>query len=337
VFVINSTNLFTTTKKYSSSQEKHRRFEIFSQNLVKIKRLNENSKHAKFAVNKFADLTVDEFRQQRMMKKVPSDDLAISCLANGVTANLDKPTDKLKDLPDAFDWRTTGGKNNKGIVTKVKDQSACGSCWAFSTIAAIESMWALRGNDLTEFSEQLIVDCSHGCSNEPPYGKVCNQGCNGGWQWNAFFDVVNWGGVMTEQAYPYKGYDQACKKAGNMTARIINYTCLTGPDPVDETVLQNYVYKNGTVSIAMDASLLQFYYEGIVDPFFPSVECDSTELDHALLIVGWGQERDMFFIMTPYWIVKNSWGTDWGESGYFRIARNKNLCGIVNAVSAPLM
>jgi len=228
-------------------------------------------------------------------------------------------------------------KDNKGIITRVKDKGSCGSCWAFSTIAAIEAANALKNNTLTEYSEQMIVDCSHGCSNEPPYGKVCNQGCMGGWQWNAFYDIVNWGGVETEDQYPYKGYDQPCKKNSNLTAALKNYTCLTGPDPVDEDKLRAYVYANGAVSIAMDASPLQFYYGGIIDPFIPSLECDGTVLDHALLIVGWGQERDMFFIMTEYWIVKNSWGNDWGDSGYFLIRRNKNLCGIANAVSAPLM
>jgi len=271
------------------------------------------------------------------MKSVPSDDLAFSCLAKGVTANLDYTKEQLKDLPDEWDWRTQGGKNKNGIVTQIKDQGDCGSCWAFSTIAAIESSWALKGNDLTEFSEQLIVDCSKGCSMEPPYGKVCNQGCNGGWQWNAFYDVVNWGGVETEEEYPYKGYDTPCKKSGNLTAPLKNYTCLSGPDPVDEENLRAYVYQNGPVSIALDADLLQYYYGGIIDPFFPAYECDPTELDHALLLVGWGQERNMFFVMTPYWIVKNSWGTDWGDSGYFLIARGGNICGLANAVSAPLM
>jgi C1A family cysteine protease len=152
-----------------------------------------------------------------------------------------------------------------------------------------------------------------------------------------FYDVVNWGGVNTESEYPYKGYDQACKKSNNLFGKLINYTCLTGPDPVDEEQLRAYIKENGTVSIAMDASPLQFYYGGIIDPFFPSLECDGNQLDHALLIVGWGEERDMFMIMTPYWIVKNSWGDSWGDSGYFLIRRGKNLCGIANAVSAPLM
>jgi len=173
---------------------------------------------------------------------------------------------------------------------------------------------------------------------EPPYGKVCNEGCNGGWQWNAFYDVVTWGGVVTEQSYPYKGYDNPCKKPNNMTLGAIkNYTCLSGPDPVDEEKMRAYVHDNGPVSIALDAGILQFYYGGIIDPFFPSVECDPYELDHAVLIVGWGQERNVFLRMTPYWTVKNSWGTSFGDSGYFLIRRGGNICGIANAVAAPIL
>jgi len=325
------------SRKYSSLEEKQKRFEIFRQSLVKIEKLNKNSRDARFGVTKFSDMTKEEFQSKRLMKKMKADDLAISCLAKGVTAKLDYSPVELQDLPTEWDWRTTGGKDNKGVVTKIKDQGDCGSCWAFSTIAAIESKWALNGNPLTEFSEQLIVDCSHGCSDEPPYGTVCNQGCNGGWQWNAFYDVVKWGGVETEDKYPYKGIDQPCKKENSsITGAIKNYTCLTGPDPVDEEQLRAYVYNNGPVSIALDADLLQYYEGGIIDPFFPDYECDSTVLDHALLIAGWGQERNIFFIMTPYWIVKNSWGEDWGDSGYFLIARNKNICGLANAVSAPV-
>jgi len=323
-------------RKYQTIEEKQARFQIFQQNLIRIEELNNNSRHATFGVTQYADLTLSEFKSKRLMKSMPADDLAQSCLAKGVTANLDYSEDRLKDLPDEFDWRTTGGSDNKGIVTRVKDQGMCGSCWAFSTIGSLESQWALRGNPLTEFSEQLIVDCSHGCSMEPPYGKVCNQGCDGGWQWNAFYDVVEWGGVVTEKDYPYKGTDQNCKKPNNMTlGHIKNYTCLSGPDPVDEEKLRAYIHDNGPVSIALDAGLLQFYYGGIIDPFIPSIECDPSALDHAVLMVGWGQERNMFFQMTPYWIIKNSWGDSFGDSGYFLISRNKNTCGIANAVAAP--
>lgn len=148
--------------------------------------------------------------------------------------------------------------------------SQCGSCWTFSTTGNIEGQWALKGNPLTELSEQLLVDCSHGCSNQPPYGDVCNQGCDGGWQWNAFFDVVSWGGLQTEKEYPYTAETGNCKmNKSQFIAKISNFTCLSGPNPANEQQLQAHLMKNGPVSIALDAGLLQWYFGGIVDPFFP--------------------------------------------------------------------
>jgi len=168
---------------------------------------------------------------------------------------------------------------------------------------------------------------------------VCNQGCDGGFQWNAYYDIMNWGGLEKESDYPYTGYQGTCAKNNSLLmSPITNYTCIsTTQGPADEDQMRAYIYQYGPVSIALDATLLQFYIGGIIDPFIPRLECDPWELDHALLIVGWGQEDNWIGEMTPYWIVKNSWSLDWGEDGYFLIARNYNLCGIANAVSAATM
>jgi len=321
--------------------EYEKKFEVFKGSLNWINKLNANSKHAQFKINKFADMTQEEFRATHHGPKFHPQVFAEACLANGVTKELDYDKSILQDVPTAWDWRTTGGKDGKGIVTPVKDQGQCGSCWAFSTTGAIESLWAKLGNTMAELSEQQIVDCSHGCSNITGYGPVCNQGCNGGFQWSAYEDIMAWGGLETETEYPYTAYDGTCHMQKSLfIAPIKNYTCLSGGPrglPADEVKLQAYIYQNGPVSIALDAGLLQFYWGGIVDPFFPNLECDPNSLDHALLIVGWGQERNWIGEMTPYWIVKNSWSDSWGEAGYFLIARNYNICGIANAISAPLM
>jgi len=314
------------------------RLENFKASLARSQRFNSESKHARFGVTKFSDMSSEEFKSKILMPKVPAQDLAISCLANGITETLNFSPEELKAVPDTWDWRTTGGKNGKGIVTPVKDQAQCGSCWAFSTTGNIESQWMKKGNDMVLLSEQVIVDCSHGCSNEPPYGPVCNQGCGGGWQWNAFYDVVSWGGLQTESEYPYTAETGTChSNKTEFVAPIKNYTCLSGPDPADETQLQAYIYNNGPVSIALDASYLQDYSSGVIDPWFPNWECDPTQLDHALLIVGWGSEENWIGEVTPYWLVKNSWSSTWGMNGYFQIARGSNICGIANAVSAVIM
>jgi len=326
-------------KTYLSEIERVDRFVVFQKNLEVIKKQNDNSKSAKFAVNKFADLTQEEFRSLYLQTPYPATGLARSCSQYGLRPPFFSERE-LSSVPDSWDWRTTGGKDNKGIVTPVKDQGQCGSCWTFSTTGNIEGLWALKGNSLTSFSEQLIVDCSKACCNMPGYDQpICNAGCNGGFQWSAFYDIVNWGGLQTEADYPYTGEDGQCNKNNTkLMAPIQNYTCVSSTTaPADEEAMRAYIQKNGPVSIAMNAGLLQFYFGGIVDPFWPWFECYPDSLDHALLIVGWGQERNWIGEMTPYWIVKNSWASDWGEGGYFLIARNKNLCGLATAVSAGNM
>jgi len=316
-------------KKYLP-EEYEGRFANFRRHLEEIKLAKQYSPKANFDLNKFADLSKEEFARRLSHKKYTGEELNRSCLANGITA----VRQDTSSLPTSWDWRT------KGVVTPVKDQGQCGSCWAFSTIGNIESQWALHGKKLIQFSEQMLVDCSHGCANEPPYGNVCNQGCDGGWQWNAFGDVMTWGGVMLETAYPYTAVTGSChmNKTG-LYGHIKNYTCLSTPSSskgADENQMAAFLISNGPISIALDASYLESYSDGIIDPWF-GWECDATQLDHALLIVGYGVENSEIWGVTPYWIVKNSWGADWGENGYFRIVRGSGACGLNNAVSSALM
>jgi len=316
----------TYDRQYATVAEKEHRFENFKQNLKRIEYLNSVSKHATFAVNKFADLSEKEFRDKYLMTPATGDFLAQACLAQGSELT---SIPQVKDLPDSFDWR------DLGKVTDVKDQGQCGSCWTFSVTGAIESAYAVKNNVNATLllSEQAIVDCSHNCSGVDGE-SVCNEGCNGGWPWAAVADVVNWGGLPTEDDYPYTAADGSCQISGKtLSAKTTGYTCLSGPDqkggPADEkTTMASVLMQTGPLSIAVDAGFLfQFYLGGILNPYFPSEECDPNSLDHAVLIVGWGVEGT-----TPYWIVKNSWGASWGESGYLRMFRGEGLCGLNNAV-----
>jgi len=314
-------------KKYTGATEYNQRYENFKNALQRIERHSKHNRPAKFALNKFADLSEEEFAETHKMQPASAQALAISCLAHGISAELKY---NVSDLPTAFDWRP------QGAVTPIKDQGQCGSCWTFSTTGNIEGQYFLKYGKLLSFSEQLLVDCSQACCDLPGYGNVCNQGCNGGWQWTAFFDVMSWGGLELESQYPYTGSDGSCKKQDNLlTAKITNYTCLsrTNGAPADEDQMAGYLQQHGPLSIALNAGYLQSYGSGVIDPWFPGVECDPTALDHAVLIVGWGVQKGVLEDV-PYWIVKNSWGSDWGESGYFRIYRGKNVCGVANAVSS---
>jgi len=139
-----------------------------------------------------------------------------------------------------------------------------------------------------------------------------------------------------ETAYPYTGVTGTCQKQGTMLAPIKNYTCLSAPNNADETQMTAFLVAHGPLAVALNADYVEDYEGGIIDPWFPTEECDPTSLDHAVLIVGYGAEASDFGT-TPYWIVKNSWGSDWGENGYFRILRGGNTCGIAEAVSTVNM
>jgi cathepsin F len=312
------------SKSYPTPEAYLRAFSNWKESKKRIEQLNEKDKTATYGINKFSDLSPKQFQALYTPQRIPAQALAQSCLANGVTATIELSPDA---IPTSFDWR------QKGVVTPVKNQGQCGSCWAFSTIGDIESQWAIKGNKLTQFSEQLLVDCSHGCSNEPPYGDVCNQGCGGGWQWNAYFDIESWGGVETEAQYPYTGVDGNCQLNKNMvTAGIKNYTCLSHKKGgANEEDMAAYLVQHGPIAIALDATPLLDYQGGVLNPGPDG--CSTTVLDHALLIVGYGVASDS----TPFWIIKNSWGADWGESGYFRIIRGQGACGLNNAVSSVVM
>jgi len=150
---------------------------------------------------------------------------------------------------------------------------------------------------------------------------------------------MSWKGVETEASYPYTAVTGTCKGTNmNQEAPITNYTCLTTPGGAvaDEDQMAAYLVANGPISIAMDAGILESYTSGIIKP--TSGECSQIQLDHAIVIVGFGVQGT-----EQFWIVRNSWGTGWGEKGYFRIIRGVvngvsiNACGLAAAVSAPLM
>jgi len=226
------------------------------------------------------------------------------------------PPKSLAALPATVDLR------NYNLVTPVKDQGQCGSCWSFSATGAMEGAVALKTKKLLSLSEQNLVDCVQGGAYNCETGGVMQ---------DAYAYVMQVGGIESEAEYPYCGIDcdgEACQfDKSKVVATISNYQDL--PQGSESTLQQN-VANNHTVSIAIDASASSFQlYSGGV---YNNPSCSSTQLDHGVLAVGYGTYNN-----AAYWLVKNSWGTSWGLSGYIMMSRNKNnQCGVATDASIAM-
>ena len=219
-------------------------------------------------------------------------------------------------VPFQVDWR----KNHK--VSSVKNQEKCGGCWAFSSSGAVESAWAIQHNVVYNLSQQELIDCS------TDYG---NKGCSGGSMDLGFKYIID-NGLCTNQSYPYQAMDQECQK--DQCTSVVNISNYGDLDPNDELNLKRGVAKQ-PVSVAIQANKrsFQLYQSGI----YSDLEC-GTQLDHGVLVIGYGFDLETDI---PYWIIKNSWGKEWGENGYIRIQRNvddqRGLCGIAMQPSIPII
>jgi cathepsin L len=303
---------FTNKKVYDSLEEEMRRFGIFEYNMERIAASNDEfrtgTKTYTLRMNHFGDMTDEEFHEyyncpatkqikaevKRMINEGSSSDETDATLPEGATV----------------DW------NAAGYVTPVKNQGQCGSCWAFSATGSMECQHAIQHSQKppTSLSEQQLVDCS---------GAYGNQGCNGGWYYDAWKYAESAGGLCTESEYPYTARDGTCK-ASSCGTKYYKPTGYSAVSSDNESALQNAVNK-GCVSVAIEADQMSFqYYSGGV----LTGSC-GTRIDHAVLAVGYGTLNG-----DGYWLVKNSWGTGWGVNGYVYICKGcgdngtKGECGI---------
>jgi len=283
--------------KTYNSDEYETRFGVFVKNVEFINEHNCNNVNYKLGINQFTDKTPEEYK---------------SILANKKKEFLNINHEyKFVGLPDSLDWRTTSNPSTTVAVTSVKNQAQCGSCWAFSSAGAVEGAWAISGNKLVDLSQQQLVDCSSK-----------NSGCNGG-EMDFAFEYVETNGLCSYSSYPYVGVQGKCQTC-EPVAKVHGFHDVQSGN---ETALLEEL-QIGPVSIAIEAdqSSFQFYSGGVFDG-----SC-GTNLDHGVLLVGYGTDNTLGL---DYWIVKNSWGTSWGEQGYIRMVRGKDICGLALGASRP--
>jgi cathepsin H len=292
-------------KAYSFGELAHRQA-VYEQTLLEISQINAQNLSWTAGVNEWSDLTWEEFQGRFLM--APQ-----KCSATNPGHPMSGIKHEEGPNEDTFDWR------DKGKVTAVKNQGSCGSCWAFSTIGAVESAVSIKsGQAPATYSEQQLVDCAGGFN---------NQGCRGGLPSQAFQYILWQGGIASSASYAYTGRDGKCRYNTSMpSAKITNGVNITEGS---ETELLDAIKTKGPVSVAYQVSGdFRSYKSGVYD----STQCKKGPMDvnHAVLAVGSGATEK------PYYIIKNSWGLSFGIQGYFWMVRGKNMCGVATCAAYPV-
>nr|UDE22418.1 cathepsin O [Mytilus galloprovincialis] len=284
----------------------HKKYQNYKTNFEFQRFLNGTHKHlsAYYGPTKFSDLSPEEFKDQYLS------DLKVSRKTKDENQH-HTPSNFFRrlDIPKRVDWRNF---SNINFVTPVKNQKKCGGCWAFSATETIESMKAIQtGLPPPRLSVQEVIDCA-----------TYNDGCSGGDPYRA----VKWlkdtqSPLTTEKKYPLTDTSDSCRIIVNNSDGVIvksgNFQRLVGRE--DKILL---LLNTSPVSVAVDATTWNNYLGGIIQ-----YHCE-THINHAVQIVGYDISGDV-----PYYIVRNSWGTDYGHKGYLYIKIGENLCGIAEEVT----
>ena len=318
-------------KSYATPAEKQHRLKVFFQNLQKIQSDNKRFQHTS-GLTKFSDLTKEEFLIKHTGLKYDPTVVSTNKVYNPKQVGAE---------PRSVDWRP--------LMVPVKNQGSCGSCWSFGAVAGLEfgynvaygnvvkplrsaaskssgssstpsgsasssgssgSSGSSSTDNKVSFSEQQLVDCAR--------IKYGNFGCNGGLHDNAYRYMAAMG-MMTEEAYPYTAKDGKCQYDASQIVMQPNsmYYFIDIPQE-DPVALQNAVSER-VLSVGLDATNLQNYFHGVI------VDDPSTSINHSVAIVGYGHDQKQ---NVDYWLVRNSWGPDWGEEGYFRVLKDLKAKGV---------
>ncbi|KAL7722994.1 Cysteine proteinase 3 [Entamoeba marina] len=281
-------------KKYSTVELLKRRA-IFNSN---ARYVAEHNKHGSFQLSldgPFADMTIDEY--ENMLTPISIEN-----------SEVDQSKQTFKSVPESVDWR------DENVIPPIRNQDTCGSCYSFASVAVLESRLLIKGSnkytaDNIDFSEQQIVSCSG-------QGK-----CNGG-NAGSTYEYIQNNGLMDESDFPYEDSNGTCKYDKSKT--VVTCDGYSNLKIGSEAALTEAITE-GPVFVAIDANhaSFMFYKNGI----YSNPTCSRIKLCHAVVAIGYGSENG-----EDYYIVRNSWGEDWGEDGYVRMTRNgNNQCGIATA------
>lgn len=291
---------FKNGRLSATPSENNFRLGVFYQNYLTVTEVNSRQSSYTLGLNQFADMTDEEIEAKYTSKNIES-----------IFEDSEKPRADLRlsagdEAPESIDWR------DKHVVGPVKNQQACGSCWAFASVSVMESMNSLVNQQSVVLSEQQLVDCS-----------TQNNGCHGGLMNKAFKYVLTAGGVTTNSSYPYVAKEQICQfKEGDGVVTISDYGMLIA----DQGALKYVVGTHSPVSIAVYSNPLFRYTSGVFNDY---EACTQGSINHAVVAIGYGTTE----AGQDYWLVRNSWGPNWGESGYVKMARTESgpgLCGLAS-------
>ncbi|GAM19259.1 hypothetical protein SAMD00019534_024340, partial [Acytostelium subglobosum LB1] len=295
--------------KYQRNYEHHEfahRYATFKANHQYIVNWNARNSQTKLGLNKMADLTNSEYQA-----------LYLTLRARTVQTEVEsfvRETPIVGSDVTIVDWRA------HGFVTPVDDFGMCAASYAYAAVGSMETTEAIVNGKLIPLSDQQIIDCS---------AKFGNQGCNSGLPLYTFEYVVENNGIDTAAAYPWTGKSGKCKfSPTEIGAKFSSYVNVTTGSEASLEAAVNLT----SVAVLVDASHSSFQlYDGGV---YYEPGCSSTELDLAMLVVGYGIQTPS----TGYWIARNDWGVDWGVNGYIMMAKDKhNNCGIASAGNYPIV
>ncbi|KPI98242.1 Cathepsin O [Papilio xuthus] len=328
-------------KTYKDNPEEYEtRFKYFVASVREIELLNSESRgpeqhRARYGLTKLSDMSKAEYRDVHLSDEKPhkrrhrenknynkknnktsnvfdiddaeSDNSSGNSPHNNIYIIIRK---KRATLPLKVDWR------DKGVIGPVRDQGLCGACWAFSTVGVMETMAAMSTGKLQPLSVQEAIDCA----------GLGNSGCEGGdicllLDWLMMTDTP----VLADKEYPLKLRDGVCKANATGTGvRVESFTCNDFVDTEDKIL--EMIANHGPVTVAVNALTWQNYLGGVIQYHCSG---EPRDLNHAVQLIGYDLSADV-----PHYIVKNSWGQEFGNAGYLNLAIGTNVCGLANEVAS---